>query len=80
MLLATATHIKKVNCYLGDTPLIKAVRSNNVNLVKRLLESGVDAKATNSYRQTALMLAAWSGDGELVELLLPKSDVQGVSY
>ena len=36
----------------------------------------VDAKATNYYGRTALMLAAQYGYDELVELLLPKSDAK----
>ena len=80
LLLATATRIQKVNgASSGETPLIKAVKSNNVNLVKRLLEIGVDAKATDRYGASALMWAAMNGNPKSVELLLPLSDVQATN-
>ena len=44
--------------------------------VKSLLESGVDAKGTDKWGETALMDAAGYGYDKLVELLLPYSDVQ----
>ena len=46
VLLATAAYLQKVDG--ARTPLMNAVDSNNVNLVKSLLGSGVDAKATNN--------------------------------
>ena len=60
----------------GKTPLIKAAYDDNVNLVKKLLNSGVDAKATDSNGQSALMYAAIRGNDKAVELLLPKSDTK----
>ena len=61
----------------GKTPLIKAAYDNNVNLVKKLLDSAVDAKATDSNGQSALMHAAIRGNDMAVELLLPKSETKG---
>ena len=79
LLFATAEYVPKVNGALGDTPLIKAVNWNNLELVKRLLDNGADAKATNSYGNTALMSAAVYGTNELVELLLPKSNAKATN-
>ena len=78
LLLATATRIQKVNGASPDEKQLRdAARRNNVDLVKRLLDSGVDAKATDdSLGYSALMTAAAYGNYKSVELLLPKSDVQ----
>merc|ERR1711935_554872 len=77
LLLATAAHIQNVNgAYYRDTPLMYAVDKNDMDLVKRLLANGADAKATDKYGNTALMFAASSGNEKSVELLLPMSDVK----
>ena len=56
LLLATGACIENGN--RSDTSLIKAVRRNDVDLIKRLLRDGADAKATNDRGETALMFAA----------------------
>ena len=76
LLLATGTCIQKVDC--SDTSLIKAVRMNDVDLIKRLLRNGTDAKAPNNRGETALMFAARKGDDKMVEILLPNSDAKAV--
>ena len=63
LLLATTASIRKVNCS-GDTSLIYAVRRNDVDLIKRLLRNGADAKATNDRGETALMFAARKGNSD----------------
>jgi ankyrin repeat protein len=78
LLVATTASIQKANCKRSDTPLINAVRRNNVDLIKRLLRNGADANATNNNGETALMFAARKGDDEMVEILLPKSDAKAV--
>ena len=60
-----------------DNPLIKAIRANNVDLVKSLLDSGADAKATGNNGYTPLMIAVIHDNDKLVKLLLPKSDAKG---
>ena len=76
-LLATATRIQKASgAWSGEEQLRGAAIINNVDLVKSLLESGVDAKATNIFGLSALMYAARYGNDKVVVLLLPKSDVQ----
>ena len=79
LLLAMATRIQKASgarSPYGEEQLRGAAIINNVDLVKSLLESGVDAKATNKYGWSFLMDAARYGNDKVVELLLPKSDVQ----
>ena len=61
-------------------PLINAVRRNDVDLIKRLLSNGADAKATNNNGETALMYAARKGDKRMVEILLPKSDAKATNW
>ena len=80
LLLATATRIQKAaGASSGEEQLWDAAYNNNVDLVKSLLDSGVDAKATNYYGGTALMMAAKYGRIKLVELLLPKSDAKATT-
>ena len=79
LLLAMATRIQKASgarSPYGEEQLRGAAIINNVDLVKSLLESGVDAKGTDKWGETALMDAAGYGYDKLVELLLPYSDVQ----
>ena len=79
LLLAMATRIQKASgarSPYGEEQLRGAAITNNVDLVKSLLESGVDAKATNLFGWSALMDAARYGNDKVVVLLLPKSDVQ----
>ena len=48
-----------------------------MDLVKSLLDSGADAKATGNNGYTALMIAVIHDNDKLVKLLLPKSDAKG---
>ena len=77
LLLGTTSYISKVNGAPGDTPLIRAVRKNNLDLVKRLLDNGADAKATSNSGYTALMFAAKFGTEKMLKLLLPMSNAKG---
>ena len=77
--LATAGYIQKVNGESDWTPLMKAVKKNDMDLVKNLLDSGADAKATNHYEWSALMMAAFYRNDKMVELLLPKSDAKAAN-
>ena len=61
------------------TPLMKAVKANNINLVTHLLANNTDAKATNNDGYTALMFAAMYGNEKSVELLIPHSDVKATN-
>ena len=55
---------------------MSTVNEKDVDLVKRLLANGADAKATNINGQAALMIAAENGNEKLAELLLPKSNAK----
>jgi uncharacterized protein len=48
----------------------EAIKGGNVQLVLECLERGTDVNARDCYGQTALMLAAHAGDGEIVEILI----------
>ena len=76
LLLATTACLQKVNGASSATPLMIAVRENNLDVLKSLLANGVDAKATNNYGLSALMLAANYGNDNMVKILLPKSDIK----
>ena len=73
LLLATGcmSQLNEIERSLWD-----AVRNDDVNLVKQLLENGTDAKASEYYGETALMQAARYGSERMVELLIPVSDVK----
>ena len=48
-----------------------------MDLVRSLLDSGADAKATGNNGYTALMIAVIHDNDEMVKLLLPKSNAKG---
>jgi ankyrin repeat protein len=48
----------------------RAIKQGDVEAVKEFLRSGIDIDALDRYGQTALMLAAHHGHGEIVELLV----------
>ncbi|MBI3862428.1 MAG: ankyrin repeat domain-containing protein [Planctomycetia bacterium] len=70
-LLLDAGAKAQVRTELGNTPLILAARRHgNSATVKRLLERGADASATNVFGIGALHTAAASGDLDSVRLLM----------
>ena len=48
-----------------------------MDLVRSLLDSGADAKATGNNGYTALMIAVIHDNDEMVKFLLPKSNAKG---
>lgn len=54
----------------GTTPLMRAVRENNVAEIDRLLRAGADAKAASRYDVTPLSLACINGNPAVIEKLL----------
>jgi ankyrin repeat protein len=68
----------------GETALMLAARSGNVDAVKLLLEANVDVNAAEKFRgQTALMLAANENHGTVVKALLAagaKPNTRSVEY
>ena len=84
VLLSIIICLQKVNGnYSLNSPLQVAVINNNVDLVKYLLANDNDVKATDKYGEygeTALMIAAsYQGFAEMLELLLPYSDVKATN-
>lgn len=57
---------------LGQTPLHRAVDSENVGLARLLLERGADVNAEDHGRETPLHRAVHSANTELTELLLER--------
>ena len=53
-----------------DADWERAIRSGDVETTRALLRSGADVDARDRYGQTALMLAAHEGRGDVVEVLL----------
>ena len=62
----------------GTTPLIRAARTNDVDVMKALLDGGADPFLTLPDRTTALMIAAGQGyggiRGEGIRLVVPTAD------
>lgn len=56
----------------GNTLLMIAARSNNMNLVKFLLDNRANPLKRNRYGDTAMMLAALPGYAEIVQLMLER--------
>jgi ankyrin repeat protein len=54
----------------GCTPLIEAIRHENVQVVKLLLDRGADPNETDNEDNTALMMAGLTGQLDVVKLLL----------
>ena len=52
--------------------LSAAVEGNNIKKGRQALANGIDIDEQDKYGYTALMKAAWSGQPEIVELLLTK--------
>ena len=61
------------------TPLLMAVKSGSVELVRLLLRAGADPARGEASKMTPLMSAAKMGSEELVEALLPLSDARARS-
>ena len=54
----------------GKTPLIKAVKTDNVKITKLLISSGADINAQDNNGNTALSLAKEAGNTKIIELLV----------
>lgn len=50
--------------------IVRAVKKNNINQVKELIQSGYDINKPDIHGDTALILAAYEGKNEILKLLL----------
>lgn len=55
---------------VGDTPLHKAVRSNDIATVQALIEQGADINARNQFGDTPLHVAPQYGNTQIVDALI----------
>lgn len=53
----------------GYTPLMMAIRNESLPMAELFLEAGADAKLRNKYNETAIMLASYHGQTEIVKEL-----------
>ena len=77
ILLAKGVDVNAANAD-GETPLIRAVRLNNVETIKALLAKGADPNRSDMFGDTAVTLAYNSDDAEIPKLL-PATSLKGQS-
>lgn len=71
LLLAKSINVNAQNVD-GETALIRAVRLENVEIIKALLDHGADARRSDVFGNTAAILAYEKDNAEMAELLPPK--------
>ena len=64
--------------YTQTTPLMDAVQTGNMNMVKFLVKEGVDVNVQNAGCQTALILAAQLGQEEMANHLIANGSILGL--
>lgn len=77
ILLAKGVDVNGANAD-GETPLIRAVRLENVDTIKALLAKGADANRSDIFGDTAVTLA-YNSDKVEIQNLLPASKLKGQS-
>mgnify|MGYP001545586154 CR=1 FL=1 len=60
----------EIKDYIGETPLIYAIKSKNINLIKFLLLKGADINTKNDKGETILMYMAQFGDLKIIKFLI----------
>lgn len=75
ILLAKSVDVNAANSD-GETPLMRAVRLENVEMIKALLAQRADANRSDVFGDTAVTLAYKNGNAE-IEKLLPVSSFKG---
>ena len=63
----------------GNTVFMNAVAKCNVIKVEEILKRNPNINAVNKHRLTALHMASWHGNMEILEILVDQKDI-GVSY
>ncbi|MHB9146846.1 MAG: ankyrin repeat domain-containing protein, partial [Candidatus Amoebophilus sp.] len=58
-----------VQVHQGETLLHLAIQTNNIGIIKIVLQLGADIKMRNNSGDTALDLAVWGGNQEIINLL-----------
>ncbi|OJW67106.1 MAG: hypothetical protein BGO68_00010 [Candidatus Amoebophilus sp. 36-38] len=58
----------------NNTPLHLAVRLNNLEIIKLLLQAGADTRVKNKLSETPLHVSAMFGNIEMIDLLLDKDE------
>ena len=71
-LLKHGANIEAQSCDVHETPLIRAVQANNVEMVSLLLKKHANIRATSFPGWTAIYWAAFNGSNDMVRLLLEK--------
>ena len=59
----------------GNTVFMNAVKSCDVSVVREILEKNPNINAVNKVGCTALHLAAWNGNFEILNILVSQSDI-----
>lgn len=71
-LLDHGASLAKARNELGDTPLLRAARANDIAMVRLLIEKGNNLNARSGAGSTALMFAARNGNVGMIKLLLAR--------
>ena len=68
-----------LSCFRKSTPLVAAVSRDDDKTARRLIENGADVLAFNNSKQSALMMAAYYKNEQMVRLLLEKAPAESRS-
>ncbi len=75
LLIKAGAKLNEVSEYTKDSALIIAISQDNShgrNIAKMLIEAGADVNIVNRYDRTALYMALYEGEDEIVRMLLAK--------
>jgi ankyrin repeat protein len=60
----------------GDTPLHSAIKYDQYDIAKALLDKGAKVDLVNDEKQTVLHFAAKTGNSEIIDLLFARGDLE----